>query len=68
MTGAKLIVVREAQEVIEQRKVPEKDTVKRKGRYRAKKESSSESEAYLDITDERDLYNRYIATLRHLMM
>jgi hypothetical protein len=54
MTGAELIEVREAEEVTKQRKAPKKGTRKQKGRSTAlTKESSDESEAYLDITDDK---------------
>src|SRR5271169_2288994 len=52
MTGAELIGVRKAQEVTKQRKAPKKGTAKRTGKSKAKKESSDESEAYVDITDD----------------
>ena len=52
MTGAELIGIREAEEVTKQRKAPKKGTGKRKGRSKAKKESSDESEPYVDITDD----------------
>jgi len=52
MTGAELIGIREAEEVTKQRKAPKKGTGKRKGRSKAKKDSSDESEPYVDITDD----------------
>src|SRR5271170_182869 len=52
MTGAELIGIRKAQEVTKQRKAPKKGTAKRTGKSKAKKESSDESEAYVDITDD----------------
>ena len=53
MTGAELIGIREAEEVTKQRKAPTKGIEKRKGRSKAWEiESSDESEAYLNITDD----------------
>ena len=50
-----MIGVREAEEVTKQRKAPKKGTAKRKGRSKAKKESSDESEVYVDITDDEEV-------------
>ena len=55
MTAAELIGIREAEEVTKQRKAPKKGAGKRKGKPKAKKESSDESEAYLDSTDDEDV-------------
>jgi hypothetical protein len=55
MTGAELIGIREAQEVTKQRNALTKGAGKRKGRSKAKKESTDESEAELDITDDEDV-------------
>ena len=53
MTGAELVGVRQAEEVTKQRKVaPKKGTGKWKGKSKAKKESSDESDVYVDITDD----------------
>lgn len=41
-----------AEEVTKQRKAPKRGAGKRKGSSKAKKESSDESEAYVDITDD----------------
>ena len=55
MTGVELIGVREAEEVTKQRKAPKKGGTKRKGRSKAKKESSDKSEVYVDITDDEEV-------------
>ena len=55
MTAAELIGVREAQEVTKQRKVPKRGAGKRQGKPKAKKESTDESEAYLDTTDDENV-------------
>ena len=40
-------------------KAPKKGTGKRKGRSKVKKESSDESEVYIDITDDEDVEISY---------
>jgi DDE superfamily endonuclease/Tc5 transposase DNA-binding domain/helix-turn-helix, Psq domain len=52
MTGAELVGIREAQEVTKQRKAPKKRGGKGTGKSKAKKESSDESDAYVDVTDD----------------
>ena len=52
MTGAELVGIREAQEVTKQRKAPKKHGGKGIGKSKAKKESSDESDAYVDVTDD----------------
>ena len=53
MIGEELIRIQEAQEITKQKKVvPKKDRGQGKDKSKAKKESSNESEGYLDITDD----------------
>ena len=52
ITEVKLIGIKEAQEATRQRKVPKRGKRKRKGRCKAREESSDESEVYLDIMDD----------------
>jgi hypothetical protein len=54
MTGAELIGVKAAQEVTKQRKALKKGKAKRTGKSKAKKESSDESEGYVDLADDEE--------------
>ena len=55
MTAAELIGVQEAEEVTKQRKARQKGAGKWKGRSKAKKESTDDSEEGLDSTSEEDI-------------
>ena len=55
MMAAKLIGVREAEEVTKQRNVPKRGAGKQKGKPKAKKEPTDESEAYLKTTNNEDV-------------
>ena len=53
MTGAELVEIQATEDITKQKKVQKKAGGKRKGlRSGAKKESSDESEAYVDTTDD----------------